>query len=79
MIENNVYEILDIREKYPEKNLAALYDPEKMPADLRTAHNDLDKVIEICYRTKPFESAEERLAYLFKLYETMIQEEKEHK
>jgi hypothetical protein len=29
-----------------------------------------------CYREKPFESDEERLEYLFKLYEKMIEEEK---
>jgi len=29
-----------------------------------------------CYREKPFESDEERLEYLFKLYEKMIEQEK---
>ena len=31
---------------------------------------------ERCYRRKPFASDEERLEYLFKLYEQMIDEEK---
>ena len=33
--------------------------------------------IEKCYRSTPFKSNEERLEYLFKLYEKMIAKEKE--
>ena len=36
---------------------------------LREAHHQNDLAIERCYRSKPFESDEERLEYLFKLYE----------
>jgi hypothetical protein len=71
-----VFRILEEREKYPEKTLAELYDPDKMPAGLRAAHHANDEVIERCYRSKPFESDEERLEYLFKLYEKMVEEEK---
>ena len=60
-IEMNVLEVLDEREKYSEKTLAELYDPDKMPLG-----------IECCYRNKPFESDEERLEYLFTLYEQML-------
>lgn len=74
-IEKNVYRILEEREKHSEKTLAQLYDPEKMPQGLREAHNQLDLAVEQCYRSKPFESDEERLEYLFKLYEQMIAEE----
>ena len=70
-----VFRILEEREKHPEKTLAELYDPDKMPAGLRAAHQANDEVIERCYRSKPFESDEERLEYLFKLYEKMIAEE----
>ena len=42
-----------------------------MPADLRKAHHNLDRAIERCYRSKPFKSDEERLEYLFELYEKM--------
>ena len=48
-----------------------------MPDGLREAHHQLDLAIERCYRSKPFASDEERLEYLFKLYEQMITEEKE--
>ena len=69
--------ILEARETHSEKTLAQLYDPDDMPADLRKAHHQLDLVVERCYRSKPFESDEERLEYLFKLYEQMIAEEKQ--
>jgi hypothetical protein len=42
---------------------------------LREAHRQNDEIIEKCYRSTPFNSDEERLEYLFKLYEKMIAEE----
>ena len=59
------------------KTLAQLYDPDKMPDGLKEAHHQLDLAVERCYRSKPFASDEERLEYLFKLYEQMIAEEKD--
>jgi hypothetical protein len=76
-LEQHVYNILDEREKHSEKTLAELYDPDKMPEGLREAHRQNDLAVERCYRSKPFESDEERLEYLFKLYEQMIEEEKD--
>ena len=78
-VEFHVFNILAEREKYPEKTPAELYDPKQMPTDLRQAHQDLDIAIERCYRLKPFESDEERLDCLFKLYEEMTQNEKKRK
>ena len=69
--------IIDERLKYSEKTMAELYDPNKMPEGLREAHHQNDLAVERCYRSNPFSSDEERLEYLFKLYETMIQEEKD--
>jgi hypothetical protein len=71
------FRILEEREKHPEKTLAELYDPDKMPEGLKEAHRLNDEAMERCYRSTPFNSDEERLEYLFKLYEKMIQEEKE--
>lgn len=76
-LEQHVYNILAEREKHSEKTLAQLYDPDKMPDGLREAHRQNDLAVERCYRSRPFESDEERLEYLFKLYEQMIEEEKE--
>jgi type I restriction-modification system DNA methylase subunit len=72
-----VFRILEEREKHSEKTMAELYDPNKMPEDLREAHRQNDLAIERCYRSRPFTSDEERLEYLFKLYEKMIAEEEE--
>lgn len=71
----SVFRILEEREKHPEKTMAHLYDPDKMPEGLREAHHQNDLAVEHCYRSKPFESDEERLTHLFKLYEKMIAEE----
>ena len=76
-ITSQVYNILEVREKHSEKTLAQLYDPGEMPKDLKEAHHQLDLAVERCYRSRPFESDEERLEYLFKLYEQMITEEKQ--
>ncbi len=72
-----VFRILEERENHSEKTLAQLYDPVKMPQGLREAHRLNDLAVERCYRSKPFETDEERLEYLFKLYEQMIADEKQ--
>jgi len=71
-----VFGVLDEREKHSQKTLAQLYDPNKMPEGLKKAHHALDIAIEQCYRPKPFETDEERLEYLFRMYEEMINKEK---
>lgn len=76
-LEQCVFRILEERENHSEKTLAQMYDPDKMPECLREAHRLNDLAVERCYRSKPFESDEERLEYLFKLYEKMIAEEKD--
>ena len=70
-IEAAAEEVLITREYYPEKTLAELYDPDKMPQDLREAHAKLDDIVESCYPGYPFGSDEARLECLFKLYEKM--------
>ena len=70
-IEEAAEEVLLVREDYPGKTLAELYDPDKMPDDLREAHHRLDLIVESCYQEKPFANDEERLECLFKLYEKM--------
>ena len=55
--------------------MAELYDPDKMPDGLRQAHHEMDLAVEQCYRKQAFKSDEERLEYLFKLYEKMIEAE----
>ena len=68
-----VFAILDERAKHPEKTMAQLYDPDKMPQGLRQAHQALDRAVEQCYRLQPFTTDTERLEYLFRMYEEMTQ------
>jgi len=72
----HVMNVLQEREHHPEKTMAQLYDPDKMPDGLREAHHQLDVAVDRLYRAKPFTSDEERLEYLFKLYEKMTVKEK---
>lgn len=68
-LEGLAQEVLLVRENHTEKTLAEMYDPKKMPEDLRKAHANLDRAVEQCYRSTPFDSDEERLAFLLKMYE----------
>lgn len=76
-IESLAEEILLIREDYPDKTLAQLYDPDTMPEPLLQAHKNLDRAVEALYREKPFRDASERLEHLFARYEKLIAAEKE--
>ncbi|MBT2636567.1 DNA methyltransferase [Bacillus sp. ISL-39] len=67
-IEETILEILDIREEHG-GTLAELYNPETMPLDLKVAHDKLDGIIERAYRQRAFESDEERLELLLKMYQ----------
>lgn len=75
-IEALAEEILLVREDYPDKSLADLYDPDKMPNPLRDAHKELDLAIDKLYRDKPFRDSSDRLEHLFTRYEKLIYEEK---
>ena len=67
-IESCAQAVLDARAAHPDKTLADLYDPEKMPADLLSAHKALDAAVEAAYGVD-FNGDEERIvAHLFELY-----------
>lgn len=70
-----VFAILDERAKHPSKTMAQLYNPTTMPKGLLEAHQALDLAIEQCYRLQPFKNDTERLEYLFKMYEEMLQKD----
>lgn len=67
--------VLDVREYHCEQTLAELYDPDKMPADLRAAHQTVDELVDSIYSKKPYETDEQRLADLFALYQQMTEQE----
>lgn len=75
-IEAAAEEVLLARAGYPGNTLADLYDPDKMPEDLRKAHENLDAIVESCYPGAPFANDEARLECLFKLYEKMTSNKK---
>jgi len=74
-LEEYVFDILDERAKHPTKTMAQLYNPDTMPKGLKEAHQRLDEAVERYYRLQPFKNDTERLEYLFKLYEEMINRE----
>ncbi|PZO61886.1 MAG: SAM-dependent methyltransferase [Pseudoxanthomonas suwonensis] len=67
--------VLDVREYHCEYTLAELYDPGKMPQDLRAAHAEIDALVDSIYSKKPYETDEQRLSDLFAMYERMTAEE----
>ena len=64
--------VLAARINHPDATLADLYDPDLMPADLRKAHQALDRAVDRLYRRSGFTSDRERVEHLFGLYEKML-------
>lgn len=64
-------DILLAREAHFPATIADLYDPDKMPADLREAHERNDEVLERIYIGRRFRNDTERLEKLFELYTKM--------
>ncbi len=69
-------EILLAREHHFPATIADLYDPEKMPEDLRRAHERNDEVLERIYIGRRFKNDTERLEKLFELYTEMTSKDK---
>ena len=69
LIEDKAQKVLDVRAEFPNSSLANLYDPLTMPPALVKAHNELDKAVDLAYRSQPFTSEANRMVYLFELYE----------
>lgn len=64
--------IVDARAKHEGQSLADLYDSDFMPADLRKAHQRLDKVVDVAFGAKKTcADNEERLQVLFDRYVEM--------
>jgi hypothetical protein len=70
-VEDAAQAVLDARKKFPDSTLADLYDPLAMPPALVKAHAELDRAVERCYRSQPFDSDRQRVEYLFALYEKL--------
>jgi len=61
-------DILLARDAHFPSTIAELYDPERMPTDLRQAHERNDEVLERIYIGRRFRNDTERLEKLFELY-----------
>lgn len=68
-------EILISRERHFPATIAELYNPDKMPKDLRQAHDRNDEVLERIYIGRRFKNDTERLEKLFDLYTEMTSKE----
>ena len=68
--------ILLSREAHWPATIAELYDPEKMPDDLRAAHDRNDETLERIYIGRRFKNDTERLETLFQLYTEMTGKKK---
>lgn len=71
VIEKTAQGILDARDLYPDKSLAVLYDPDKMPTELKAAHEANDKAVMDAYGF-PYDMTEpEIVAELMKMYQQL--------
>ncbi|WP_231424958.1 DNA methyltransferase [Pedobacter sp. Leaf250] len=69
-IEVAAQNVISIRMTFLDSTLAELYNLATMPPSLTKAHIDLDKAVDMAYRTQPFPSDTKRMEYLFELYES---------
>jgi hypothetical protein len=70
LLSERAFAVLEAREHHSDKTLSQMYDPEKMPRELREAHQFLDAAVDQLYRKRPFQSDDERLELLFDIYES---------
>lgn len=75
-IEKAAQSVLDSRKLYPNSTLSDLYDPNTMPPELTKAHERLDKAVKVAYGSKGFETEEEIVGSLMKLYKKAVDREK---
>ena len=62
---------MEVREQFPDLTLSNLYDPVKMPKELRSAHDNLDAAVENIYVSRALIDDQDRLQVLFSLYANM--------
>lgn len=67
-------QVLDARAQFPMSSLAQLYDTLTMPYSLTKAHQELDKAVDVAYRSQPFPNEVKRMEFLFNLYEKYMGE-----
>lgn len=68
----SVQAILDARTAHPNATLETLYDADTMPADLRRAHSENDRLVDRLYQRAGFTSERARVEHLFALMEQRL-------
>ena len=68
-IEEKAQKVLDARLEFPPSSLSDLYNALAMPPALVKAHNELDKAVDLAYRSQQFTTEAKRMEFLFELYE----------
>ena len=68
-VEEAARKIIQLRQTFPKSSLADLYNTLSMPPSMVKAHNDLDILVDLSYRPKPFQNEAKRMEFLFTLYE----------
>lgn len=65
-------DVLAVRRRYPNRTLAELYDPGKLPEDLAAAHRELDALVDAAFGAEGLCADEEaRQEVLFKRYKEL--------
>ena len=74
-LQNSARKILKVRYSHHPQTIADLYNPDKIPDDLRDVHRENDDLLESMYIGRSFKNDTERLEKLFKLYAARIEKE----
>lgn len=73
-IEQTAQGILDARALYPDKSLADLYDPDKMPPELKAAHEANDRAVMDAYGFSYDMTEPQIVAELMRMYQQLTSE-----
>jgi type I restriction-modification system DNA methylase subunit len=68
-IETLAQKVLDARKLRPHWGIGDFYDPLLGFKEILKAHNELDKAVDLAYRSQPFTTEASRMEFLFDLYE----------
>ena len=71
-IKKQSFKILHIREKFSNKSISELYDPDLMPDELLKAHQELDSLVEQIYIPNELKSDEQILEYFFNEFQRLV-------
>jgi len=64
--------VLNVRQQFSNSSLADLYNPLTMPTALVKAHFELDKAVDLAYRSQVFTNEANRMEFLFGLYDAYL-------